>query len=140
MSEVTREQVVDYLSNLPTIELSSLLKDLENKWGVRATSSSVPPCSGCGQVITGPHACPGPVRDLLCRAEDVFEFTVVLVAAGDNKVQTIKAVREVTGLGLKEAKDFVETIPKSLKEGLLKPEVAELKAKFEAIGAKVEVK
>lgn len=137
-TEITREQVVDYLSNLPVIELSSLLKQLETKWGVTAAAPQVavsnPPCSGCGQILTGPHACPGR------QEEQQTEFTVVLVSVGTNKVQVIKAVRETTGLGLLEAKTLVEAVPKTVKESLSKADAAELKAKFEAAGASVEIK
>jgi len=126
MPEITREQVVSYLSNLPVIEVASLIKELEQKWGVQAA----PPAVQMQQTPTQ-EAPP---------AVEKTEFDVVLIAAGDNKVQTIKAVRETTGLGLKEAKDLVEGVPKILKEAISKADAAEIKAKFEAAGAKVEIK
>lgn len=126
MPEITREQVVDYLSNLPVIELSGLLKELEGKWGVTAA----PPVQAVPQTPFQPQQ---PV-------EEQTEFTFVLVSAGEKKIEVIKAVREATGLGLKEAKELVEGAPKTVKEGVSKADAAELRAKFEAAGAKVEVK
>lgn len=125
MEQITREQVVDYLSNMPVIELAGLMKQLEAQWGVTAA----PPV--CAPQVTTPQP---PAVD------EQTEFTVVLATAGTNKINVIKAVREITGLGLKEAKDFVEAAPRTLKECVGKSDAAEMKAKLEAVGATVEIK
>ena len=127
MADITTEQVVDYLSNLPVIQIAELIKTLEDKWGVKAAPVAV----------AGPAAAPGPAA---AAAEEQTEFTVVLKEAGPNKINVIKVVREITGLGLKEAKDLVEGAPKDLKEGVSKAESEEFKKKLEEAGAKVEVK
>jgi len=126
MSEITREAVVDYLSNLPVIQIAELIKTLEDKWGVKAAPVAV----------AGPAAQGGPVA---AAKEEQTEFTVVLKEAGANKINVIKVVREITGLGLKEAKDLVEAAPKPLKEGVSKAESEEFKKKLEEAGAKVEL-
>lgn len=123
-TQITREQVVNYLSNMPTIELAGLIRDLESQWGVQAT----PPA------VTVREA-PSTVTEV-----EQTEFSVTLTGAGANKIQVIKVVREVTGLGLKEAKDLVEGVPKVLKEGLSKTDADDLKAHFNAIGAAVQIK
>src|SRR5581483_3557213 len=97
MADITREQVVDYLSNLPVIQIAELIKDLENKWGVKAAPAAV-------AVAAGPAAGGAPAE---AKAEQT-EFDVILANAGGNKIAVIKAIREITGLGLKEAKDLVE--------------------------------
>src|SRR5205814_7106586 len=102
MPEITREAVVDYLSNLPVIQIAELIKTLEDKWGVKAAPVAV----------AGPAAQGGPVA---AAKEEQTEFTVVLKEAGANKINVIKVVREITGLGLKEAKDLVEAAPKPLR-------------------------
>ena len=127
MAEITREQVVDYLSNLPVIQIAELVKELEGKWGVSAAPVAI---QG-----TGGGAGPAPAA-----VEEKSEFDVVLVDGGASKINVIKAVREVTALGLKEAKDLVEGAPKPVKEGVSKDEADEIKKKLEAAGAKVEVK
>jgi large subunit ribosomal protein L7/L12 len=127
MAEITREQVVDYLSNLPVIQIAELVKELETKWGVSAAPVAVAATGGGA----GPAA---------AAAEEKTEFDVVLVDGGASKINVIKAVREVTALGLKEAKDLVEGAPKPVKEGVSKDEADEIKKKLEAAGAKVEVK
>jgi len=127
MSEVTKEQVVDYLSNLPVIQVAELIKELETKWGVSAAPVAI---QGGG----GTPTLPGTV------AEEQTEFTVNLVEAGAKKIEVIKVVREVSGLGLKEAKDLVEAAPKAIKEGISKADAEALKKKFEDAGAKVEIK
>jgi large subunit ribosomal protein L7/L12 len=129
MSDITREQVVDYLSNLPVIHLSDLIKTLEEKWGVKAAPVAV----AAGPAAAGPAAVAAP-------AEEKTEFTVELKEAGGNKIAVIKVVREITGLGLKEAKDLVEGAPKVLKEAVSKAESEEMKKKLEDAGAKVELK
>src|SRR5580693_2243288 len=109
MTDITREQVVDFLSNLPVIQLADLIKTLEDKWGVKAAPAAVA-VSGAAPAAAGPAA---PV-------EEQTEFNVTLKEAGGNKIAVIKVVREITGLGLKEAKDLVEGAPKVLKEGVSK--------------------
>jgi large subunit ribosomal protein L7/L12 len=126
MPEITREAVVDYLSNLPVIQIAELIKTLEDKWGVKAAPVAV-------AAAAGPAAAAAPV-------EAQTEFTVELKEAGANKINVIKVVREITGLGLKEAKDLVEAAPKPLKEGVAKAEAEEFKKKLEDAGAKVELK
>ena len=128
MSEITRDHVVDYLSKLPVIELAGLIKTLEDKWGVKAAPVAV----------AGPAAAAGGAP--AAAAEEQTEFTVVLKEAGANKINVIKVVREITGLGLKEAKDIVEGAPKDLKEGVSKADAGDFKKKLEEAGAKVELK
>jgi large subunit ribosomal protein L7/L12 len=121
------EKIVDELSNLSVLEASELSKLLEEKWGVSAAAPvavAAAPAGGAGDAA----------------AEEQDSFTVVLTAAGDKKINVIKEVRTITGLGLKEAKDLVEGAPKDVKENVSKEEAAELKAKLEAAGATVELK
>ena len=125
MAEISSEQVVEYLSNLPVIQIAELVKTLETKWGVSAAPVAV---------AAGPGAAPA------AAAEEKTEFNVILADAGANKINVIKAVREITALGLKEAKDLVEGAPKAIKEGVGKDEAEDIKKKLEAAGAKVEVK
>jgi len=127
MAEVTKEQVVDYLSNLPVIQIAALVKELEEKWGVSAAPVAV---AGGGGGAAAPAAA----------VEEKTEFDIILADGGANKIQVIKAVREITNLGLKEAKDLVEGAPKPVKEGVGKDEAEEIKKKLEGAGAKVEVK
>lgn len=127
MSEISKEQVVDYLSNLPVMQIAELVKTLEEKWGVSAAPVAVQGSAGPG----------GPAATV---AEEKSEFDVILADAGPSKINVIKAVREITGLGLKEAKDLVEGAPKTVKEGIGKDEAAEVKKKLEEAGAKVDVK
>jgi len=128
MAEVTKEQVVDYLSNLPVIQIAELVKELEAKWGVSAAPVAIAGGGGGGAA-----AAAAPV-------EEKTEFDIILADGGANKIQVIKAVREITNLGLKEAKDLVEGAPKPIKEGVGKDEAEEIKKKLEGAGAKVEVK
>ena len=128
MAEITRDQVVDYLSNLPVIQIAELVKELETKWGVSAAPVMVGGGGGGGAA-----AAAAPV-------EEKTEFTVVLADGGANKINVIKAVREINALGLKEAKDLVEGAPKPIKENIGKEEAEDIKKKLEAAGAKVEVK
>ena len=122
-----RTQILDEISKMTVLELSQLIKDMEEKFGVSAAAATV--------AVAAPGAgAAAPV------AEEKTEFTVILAAAGENKVNTIKAVREVTGLGLKEAKDLVEGAPKPVKEGVNKDEADKIKAQLEKAGAKVELK
>ena len=127
MADITRDQVVDYLSNLPVIQIAELIKTLEDKWGVKAAPAAVAMVAGAGGAA--PAA-----------AEEKTEFTVELADAGANKINVIKVVREITGLGLKEAKDLVEAAPKPIKEGVAKAEAEEMKKKLEEAGAKVALK
>ena len=127
MSAITKEQVVSFIENMSVLELSQLVKDLETKFGVSAAAPVAVAMPGAG-------AGAGPA------AEAKTEFTVVLAAAGDKKIEVIKEVRAITGLGLKEAKDLVEGAPKPLKEGVAKADADEMKKKLEAVGAKVEIK
>ncbi len=123
---VTKEQVVSFIENMSVLELSQLVKELESKFGVSAAAPVAVAAVG------GAAAAPA--------AEAKTEFTVVLSVAGDKKINVIKEVRVITGLGLKEAKDLVEGAPKTLKEGVNKQEAEEIKKKLEAEGAKVEIK
>ncbi len=127
MAEITREAVVDYLSNLPVIQIAELIKTREDQWGVKAAPA----------VVAGAVAPGGPAP--AAAAAEQTEFTVVLKESGANKINVIKVVREITGLGLKEAKDLVEAAPKPLKEGVSKAESEEFKKKLEEAGAKVEL-
>lgn len=128
MAEITREQVVDYLSKLPVIELAGLIKTLEDSWGVKAAPVAMAPTAG-------------PAADKVEeKKEEKTEFDVVLAAAGANKIQVIKAIREITGLGLKEAKDLVEAAPKTVKEAVSKADAEEMKKKLTEAGATVELK
>jgi large subunit ribosomal protein L7/L12 len=127
MAEITRDQVVDYLSNLPVIQIAELVKELETKWGVSAAPVAI---AGGGGGAAAPAAA----------VEEKTEFTVILADGGANKINVIKAVREITALGLKEAKDLVEGAPKPIKENIGKEEADDIKKKLEAAGAKVEVK
>ncbi|MFN7684158.1 MAG: 50S ribosomal protein L7/L12 [Oligoflexia bacterium] len=126
MSAITKENVISFIENMSVLELSQLVKDLEAKFGVSAAAPVA--------IAAGGAAGAAPA------AEAKTEFTVVLAASGDKKINVIKVVREITGLGLKEAKDLVEGAPKPLKEGVAKADAEEMKKKLEAEGAKVELK
>ena len=129
MAEVTQQQVVDYIKGISVLELSQLVKTLESELGVSA-AAAMPMMMAGGGGGGGAAAA----------VEEKTEFTVMLTDIGGNKINVIKAVREVTSLGLKEAKDLVESAPKAVKEGVSKDEAAAIKKKFEEAGAKVEVK
>jgi large subunit ribosomal protein L7/L12 len=120
-------QIVDSLSALTVIEAADLVKKLEEKWGVSAAAVAVAGPAGGGAAAAAP-------------VEEKTEFTVVLTAAGANKINVIKEIRVITGLGLKEAKDLVEGAPKTVKEGVNKEDAAKMKAQLTAAGATVEVK
>ncbi len=124
---ITKENVVSFIENMSVLELSQLVKELETKFGVSAAAPVAAAVAGAGA-----GAAPA--------AEAKTEFTVVLTVVGDKKINVIKEVRAITGLGLKEAKDLVEGAPKPLKEGVNKQEAEEIKKKLEAEGAKVEIK
>jgi large subunit ribosomal protein L7/L12 len=128
MAEVTQQQVVEYIKGISVLELSQLVKTLESELGVSA-AAAMP----MGMPMAGGGAAAAP-------AEEKTEFTVTLTEVGGNKINVIKVVREITALGLKEAKDLVESAPKPIKEGIPKEEAAAIKKKFEEVGAKVEVK
>ena|SRR5579872_6703620 len=121
------QKIVDDLSGLTVLEAADLAKMLEEKWGVSAAAAVA--------VATGPAG-----GGAAAAAEEKTEFTVVLAAAGEKKIEVIKEVRALTGLGLKEAKDLVEGAPKNVKEGVNKDEAAKIKATLEKVGAKVELK
>ena len=123
------QKIVNDLSGLTVLEAAELAKLLEEKWGVSAAAAVA--------VAAGPAAAGAPGA---AAAEEQTEFTVVLATAGEKKIEVIKEVRAITGLGLKEAKDLVEGAPKNVKEGVNKDEAAKLKAQLEKVGAKVELK
>ena len=129
MADVTKEQVVNFLSQMSVLDLAALTKELEDKWGVKAAPVAV--AAAPGAAAAGGAAAP---------AAEQTEFTVVLADAGANKIGVIKAVREVTNLGLKEAKDLVDGAPKTVKEGVNKADAETIKKKLTEAGAKVDVK
>ncbi len=127
MSNITKDQVIEWLSAQTILDLATLVKDLEGKWGVSAAAAAAPAAAG-GAAAAAPAA------------EAQTEFSVILKAAGANKIGVIKEVGAITGLGLKEAKDLVEAAPKPVKENAPKAEAEEIKKKLEAAGAQVELK
>ena len=131
MAEVNQQQVIEYIKGISVMELSALVKALESELGVSAAAAMPMAMPMGGGAAAGGAAAP---------AEEQTEFTVTLTDIGSNKINVIKVVREVTSLGLKEAKDLVEGAPKAIKEGVTKDEAASIKKKFEDAGAKVEVK
>jgi large subunit ribosomal protein L7/L12 len=128
MADVTKEQVVDFLSKMSVMDMAALKTELEEKWGVKAAVASV---AAAAPAAGGGAAAP---------AAEQTEFTVTLTDAGANKIGVIKAVREVTNLGLKEAKDLVDGAPKTVKEGVSKADAETIKKKLTEAGAKVDVK
>jgi large subunit ribosomal protein L7/L12 len=130
MAELNQQQVVDYIKGISVLELSQLVKALETELGVSA-AAAMPMMAAGGGAAGGGAAAP---------VEEKTEFTATLVEVGTNKINVIKVVREVTSLGLKEAKDLVEGAPKPIKEGIPKDEAAAIVKKFADVGAKVEVK
>jgi large subunit ribosomal protein L7/L12 len=131
MAEITQQQVVDYIKGISVLELSQLVKTLESELGVSAAAAMPMAMPMGGGGAAGGAAAP---------AEEKTDFTVTLTEVGANKINVIKVVREVTSLGLKEAKDLVESAPKPIKEGIPKDEANNIKKKFEEVGAKVEIK
>ena len=127
MADVTKDQVVDFLSKMSVLDLAGLTKELEDKWGVKAAPVAMAAAPGAGAAAAAPAA-------------EQTEFTVTLMDAGANKIGVIKAVREVTNLGLKEAKDLVDGAPKTVKEGVNKADAEAIKKKLVDAGAKVDVK
>ena len=126
MAEITKEDVVQFIENMSVLDLSNLIKDLEEKFGVSAAAMAAPVAAAAG----GDAAA----------AEEKTEFDVVLQAAGEKRINVIKIVRTITGLGLKEAKDFVDSLPKAVKEGLPMSEAEEVKKQLEEAGATAEIK
>ena len=129
MAEVTKEQVVEFISNMSVLELSQMVKELEEKFGVSAAAAAVAAAPAAGGAAGGEAA-----------AEEKTEFDVILTSFGDKKINVIKEVRGITGLGLKEAKEFVESCPKAVKEGVSTEEAEEIKKKLEEAGASAEIK
>jgi large subunit ribosomal protein L7/L12 len=127
MAELNQQQVVDYIKGISVLELSQLVKALETELGVSAAMPMA--------MAAGPGAAAAPAA-----VEEKTEFNVILTEVGEKKINVIKVVREVTSLGLKEAKDLVEAAPKPIKEGVPKDEAEAIRKKFEEVGAKVEIK
>jgi large subunit ribosomal protein L7/L12 len=126
MSDVSKEQVVDFLSKMSVMDLAALTKELEEKWGVKAAPVAV--------------AAAAPAASAAAPAAEQTEFTVTLKEVGAKKIEVIKVIRELTQLGLKEAKDLVDGAPKTVKEGVSKADADTMKKKLEEAGAKVEIK
>ncbi len=124
---VSKEDVIDFIANMSVLELSQMIKELEEKFGVSAAAPAAVAVAGAADVAAGPAA-------------EQTEFDAILTAAGDQKIKVIKEVRAITGLGLKEAKDLVEGAPQPLKEGVTKDEAEDIKKKIEEVGGSVEVK
>lgn len=123
---MTREEILQAIENMTVLELAELVKDLEERFGVSAAAPVA--------------VAAAPVAGAAAPAEEKTEFDVILTSAGDKKIQVIKVVRELTGLGLKEAKDLVDNAPKPIKEGVSKEQAEEIKAKIEEAGGSVELK
>jgi large subunit ribosomal protein L7/L12 len=126
-NEITKEDVVKFIEGMTVLELSELVKELEQRFGVTAAA----PVAMAAAVAGGPQAAP---------AEEKTEFDAILTGFGEQKIQVIKVVRAITGLGLKEAKDLVDGVPKPIKEGVSKDEAADIKKKIEEVGGTVEIK
>jgi len=128
MADITKDDVINFIANMSVLELSELVKELEDKFGV---SAAAPVAMAAAPAAGGEAAAP---------AEEQTEFDVILTGAGDKKIQVIKEVRAITGLGLKEAKALVEEAPKPVKEGVVKEEADKMKEQLEGAGASVEIK
>jgi large subunit ribosomal protein L7/L12 len=127
MADITKDQVVDFIANMSVLEMSELVKEMEEKFGVSAAAAAVAaPAAGGGESEAA--------------AEEKTEFDVILTSFGEKKINVIKEVRSITGLGLKEAKEAVEAAPKAIKEGVSKEEAEEVKKKLEEAGASAEIK
>ena len=127
MADITKDQVIDFIANMSVLEMSELVKDMEEKFGVSAAAAAVAtPAAGGGggETVT----------------EEKTEFDVILTSFGEKKINVIKEIRGITGLGLKEAKEAVESAPKAVKEGVSKEEAEEIKKKLEEAGASAEIK
>ena len=127
MANITKDQVIEFISNMSVLEMSELVKEMEDKFGVSAAAAVAAP------VVAGSG-------DAAAQAEEKTEFDVILTSFGEKKINVIKEVRGITGLGLKEAKEAVESAPKTIKEGVSKEEAEEVKKKLEEAGAGVELK
>ena len=127
MANITKDQVIEFISNMSVLEMSDLVKEMEEKFGVSAAAAAV----------AAPTASSG---DTAAPVEEKTEFDVILTSIGEKKINVIKEVRGITGLGLKEAKEAVESAPKSIKEGVTSEEAEEIKKKLEEAGASVEIK
>lgn len=128
MANITKDQVIEFISNMSVLEMSELVKEMEDKFGVSAAAAAV-----AAPVAAG-------AADAAAPAEEKTEFDVILTSIGEKKINVIKEVRGITGLGLKEAKEAVESAPKAIKEGVSKEEAEEVKKKLEEAGASVELK
>lgn len=126
-SKITKEDVVKFIEGMTVLELSELVKELEEKFGVSAAAPTA-----MAQVAMG--------GEQVAQAEEKTEFDAILTGFGDQKIQVIKVVRAITGLGLKEAKDLVDGVPKPIKEGVMKDEAADIKKKIEEVGGTVDIK
>ncbi len=126
MAEITKDDVISYIENMSVLDLSKLIKELEEKFGVSAAAVAAAPAAAAGGDAGA--------------AEEKTDFDVVLLGAGDKRINVIKTVREITGLGLKEAKDFVDNVPKAVKEAIPKAECEEVLKKLEEAGASAEIK
>jgi len=129
MADLTKNDVIEFIANMTVLELSEMVKELEEKFGVSAAAP-------VAVAVAGPGGGAAPAA----AAEEQTEFNVILTAFGDKKIQVIKEVRTITGLGLKEAKDLVEGVPAPVKEGLSKEDAEKIKAQLEAAGAQVDIK
>ena len=127
MADITKDQVVDFIANMSVLEMSELVKEMEEKFGVSAAAAAVAAPAAGGGESEAP-------------AEEKTEFDVILTSFGEKKINVIKEVRSITGLGLKEAKEAVESAPKAIKEGVSKEEAEEVKKKLEEAGASAEIK
>ena len=127
MASITKDQVIDFIANMSVLEMSELVKEMEEKFGVSAASAAVAAPAATGGATEAP-------------AEEKTEFDVILTSFGEKKINVIKEVRSITGLGLKEAKEAVEAAPKAIREGVSKEEAEEVKKKLEEAGASAEIK
>ena len=127
MASITKDQVIDFIANMSVLEMSELVKEMEEKFGVSAASAAVAVPAAAGGAAEAP-------------AEEKTEFDVILTSFGEKKINVIKEVRSITGLGLKEAKEAVEAAPKAIREGVSKEEAEEVKKKLEEAGASAEIK
>jgi large subunit ribosomal protein L7/L12 len=127
MADITKEDVIEFISNMTVLDLSQLVKEMEEKFGVSAAAPVAMMAAGPAEAAAAPE-------------EEKTEFDVILLSAGDKKINVIKEVRAITGLGLKDAKDLVDGAPKPVKEGIAKEEAQKVKEQLEAAGAQVEMK
>ena len=127
MADISKQDVIDFIANMTVLELSEMVKDLEEKFGVSAAAPMAMMAAG-------------PAGDTAAAAEEKTEFDVILTTTGDKKIAVIKEVRAITGLGLKEAKDLVDSAPKAVKEGVSKEEAEQIKKQLEEAGAQVDLK